>query len=295
MDNPFLFTFVSVTIFSLMFTIGVNHSLEQLTSLWNQPRLLIRSVLTVVVFVPLVVAGVLAVSDLSPTATAGLALLAASPGAPLTSKRSEMAGGDPSYSASLQLILALSAIIVTPSILYIFWTVFEIESRRAGSFEVASQVAEVTFLPVVLGLILQKFRPQFVDRIKNPVRYVSHILFMILALLLIIITLISPEFRGLLSVGGRPTAAIVIIVTISLAVGHLCGGPVREQRTTLAIASVARNVGLALFIAQLCDQGYTYIPMILTYMILGAVLAVPYSIWNKRSISHSGHGSSILF
>ncbi len=37
----------------------------------------------------------------------------------------------------------------------------------------------------------------------------------------------------------------------------------------LAIASIARNVGLALFIANLSDYGQLFIPTLLTYMLLG--------------------------
>lgn len=50
----------------------------------------------------------------------------------------------------------------------------------------------------------------------------------------------------------------------------------------LATACVARNIGLALYIAGLCEYGQLVIPTLLTYMIAGAVLALPYGVWNKR-------------
>ena len=87
-----------------------------------------------------------------------------------------------------------------------------------------------------------------------------------------------------LNLGGLPTAAIIIMVGSSLAIGHLLGGPSREQRSALAIASIARNVGLALFIAARSDYGQDFIPTLLTYMILGGLLAVPYSVWSKRQM-----------
>jgi hypothetical protein len=45
MDNAILLKFVTLTIFSLMFAIGINHSHEQLTSLWRKPESLLRSLL----------------------------------------------------------------------------------------------------------------------------------------------------------------------------------------------------------------------------------------------------------
>ena len=157
MDNPILFNFVSLTIFSLMLAIGVNHSFQELTSLWRRPELLLRSLLAVVVLVPVVVVLLLWVFDLPPAVATGLAVLAAAPGAPLTTKRSEMAGGDPTYSASLQLTLALLAVVITPLILAMFYSLFEFVTKRVAPLEVARQVAQVTFMPVIIGLFLQQF------------------------------------------------------------------------------------------------------------------------------------------
>ena len=69
-----LLTFTSVTIFTLMLTIGVNQSLEQLTSLWHQRAVLLRALFAVLVLVPAVVIALLSVFDLSPEVATGLAL-----------------------------------------------------------------------------------------------------------------------------------------------------------------------------------------------------------------------------
>jgi BASS family bile acid:Na+ symporter len=53
MNHPILLYFVSLTIFTLMFALGVNHSFEELTSLWRRPGLLLRSLVAVVVLVPM--------------------------------------------------------------------------------------------------------------------------------------------------------------------------------------------------------------------------------------------------
>ena len=63
------------------------------------------------------------------------------------------------------------------------------------------------------------------------------------------------------------------------------GGPTRQQRAALAIACIARNVGLALFIAALFDYGQMFIPTMLAYVLFGFILAFPYSLWSKRQIS----------
>ncbi len=90
MDHPLLLNFVTITIFSLMLSNGVNYSFQQLISLWREPEVLFRSLLAVIVLVP--IGGVLVwwVFDVPPAVATGLAVLAAAPGAPLTTKRVEM-------------------------------------------------------------------------------------------------------------------------------------------------------------------------------------------------------------
>ena len=285
MDNPILHYFVSLTVFVLMLALGVNNSFERLTSLWRRPGLLLRSLFAVVFLVPMVVALLLWMFDLPPAAATGLAVLAAAPGAPLTSKRSQMAGGDPTYTASLQLTLALLAVGITPVILALFQALFELVIGGVTLFQVARQVGQVTFLPVIIGLSLQQFAPRLAEVLRKPVLVLANILFIFLLLMLVLLLALVPELRAMLNVGQLPAVAILLMVVVSLTLGHLLGGPRRDQRSALATACIARNVGLALFIAELSDYGRHFIPTLLTYMILGALLAVPYAVWSKRQLS----------
>jgi BASS family bile acid:Na+ symporter len=288
MDNVIILNFVTLVIFSLMLAVGLNRSLEQLTFLWSLPALLLRSLLAVIILVPVVVGLLLRLFDLPPPVTTGLAVLAAAPGAPLLIKRAEMAGGGTNYAASLQLMLALLAVLVTPLILSAFGGFFELPTERVTPFEVALQVGEVTFLPVVIGLLIQRISPGIAGRIAKPVRVIANALLILLFLVVIVLVVVAPDLRAMLWLGWLPTVVIIIMVGVSLAIGHLLSGPPQERRSVLAIASIARNVGLALFIANLCDYGQQFIPTLLSYMILGALLAVPYSVysvWSKRQMT----------
>lgn len=277
MDHPTLLIFVKITIFALMLAIGVNLPLQQLISLWRRPGSLIRSLLAVIVLVPMLVGLLLWVFDLPPPVATGLAVLAAAPGAPLTTKRSQMAGGKMPYSASLQLTLALLAVVVTPLTLTVFYALFNLETESVAPLAVAKQVALVQLLPVGIGLLIQHFWPKITDRVGKPLNVIANILFLLLLALVIV-----PGVRMILQVGAAPIAAILIMVAVSLAIGFLLGGPVYDERSSLAVASIARNVGLALYIAALSGVEQSLIPTLLSYMILGAIVAVPFSVWRKR-------------
>ena len=279
MNHPFLTLFVKITIFSLMLATGINLSFEKMLSLWRKPALLFRAFLAVVLLVPAVVIVLLKLFNLSSDVMIGLALLAASVGAPLTTKRSQMAGARFRYSASLQLTLALLTVVITPSILTIFAILFHGIPDKLKILEVAQQVTVVQFLPVTIGLLLQKFGTKYAEMIARPLTVISNSLFLVLIVVASIIGL-----PLLLKVWGLPLIVIAILVIVSLAIGHFLGGPDDDKRSVLAIACIARNVGLALFIAVLNNMQEKVFPTLVAYLMIGSCLGIFYSIWNKHQL-----------
>lgn len=273
---------VTLTVFTLMLTIGVNNSFQQLTSLWRKRSQLFKALFAVVILVPAFVFFLMSVLNLSPQVSYALALLAAAPGAPLTTKRSQMVLADPEYTSSLQLILALSAIVITPVLLSVFGVSFDLGIERVRAVHVAQQILTVTFVPVVIGLLVQYFAPKLIEVVQKPLNLIANLLFLMMAVGLIAILVAAPELRAQLALGWPAIAAIVTMALAAVTVGHLIGGPRRDQRAGLAIACLARNLGLALFIAGLGGQLEKVLPSILVYMLLGVAVQVIYSVWVKR-------------
>jgi len=279
MNHLFLIILVKVTIFALMLSTGVNLSLEKMLSFWQKPAALFRALFAVVVLVPLVAVILLKLFHLPSEVMIGLAFLAASPGAPLTTKRSQMTGARFRYAASLQLTLALLSVIITPVTLSIFAVVFQGIPDRVKILEVAQQVTLVQFVPVSLGLLLQKFGTKYAGAIARPLTLISNSLFLVLIILASIVG-IPLMFK----VWGLPLVAIAIMVIISLGIGHFLGGSDGDTRSILAISCIARNVGLALFIGVLNDIQQQIIPTLIAYLILGSIFGILYSIWYKRKL-----------
>ena len=279
MDKALLLLLVKVTIFTLMLTLGINLSLERLGSFWRQPSLLFRALLAVIVLTPLVVFILLKLLNLPPEVATGFALLAASPGAPLTTKRAYMAGAKIHDTVALQFTLALLAVVVTPLTLNLFHASFELLSEKISVLEVSRQIASVQLLPLGLGFLLQKLSSKLVNLMDKPLNIIANLLFLIL-----VVVAILPAFLLIVQMNLFSFITIAIIVLAALAIGHYLGGSDIEKRAALAIACVARNFGLALFIATLNDIQKLVLPSLLAYLLLGAVLAFPYSLWSKRQI-----------
>ncbi len=276
-----LLAFVSLTIFTLMLTIGLNRTFQQLTALWHDRSSLLTALLAVLVLVPAVAYVLLLAFSLPIEVATGLALLAASPGAPLTTKRAQMVHADPEYVSGLQLTLALLAVIVTPILLSVFYASFPLETQRVSALSVARQIAMVTFLPVLIGLALQHFAPALCDKIRAPVSKLADILFLLLVVGMLAVVFLTPELRAKLLIGWSGAIVIVIMAIAAVTIGHFLGGPAKQRRGGLAVACLARNVGLALFIAGLSEDQHV-IPTLVVYIFLGVTVQASYGAWLKR-------------
>jgi BASS family bile acid:Na+ symporter len=113
---------------------------------------------------------------------------------------------------------------------------------------------------------------------------VANILFIVMALTIVAVLVISSELRASLLIGWGPVLVILILTVTAVVLGHLIGGPDRQRRAGVAIASLARNVGLALYIVKssMGDMSAGLLAPILVYMLVGIVVQVAYSVWLKR-------------
>ncbi len=278
-------TFAALVPFTLLLSIGLSSSPIELTFILRHRGLLLRSLLVVIVLVPAFAILLSKVFDLSPEVSSGIALLAAAPGAPLTTKRSEAAGASRTYVTSLQLLLGLLAIVVTPLTLAVFGALFDLPFGQVSPAMVAGQVAEVALLPVLLGLALRRFAPRLAARAETPVRILANSLLLLLVAAIVGLVLFAPELRAKLLVGWQAFAAIGLLALVAVVGGHLLGGPRPDQRAGLATASVARNLGLVVYLARMTEAyADEIVRTVLVYALVGFLVALPYSLWIRRQV-----------
>lgn len=275
--------FTGIVVFSQMFIVGLRHAAPaDLPDLLRETLLLSRSLAAVLLLVPLLTFVLIALLQPPAEVALGLALLAAAPGAPLTTRRSEAAGADTRYVSTLQLTLALLAILFTPAMLAAFDLIIDVSPPSVTPATVAAQVGVVTFVPVALGWSLSRYAPQFIDDYEGVLELAAkglYIAFIVVALLALISV---PQLQDMLLIGSAGTIAVIAMALVAIAVGHALSGGSKQRRAGLAIATVARNLGLALYIAELSPKSIDAIPTILTYGVVAILVALPYSRWMKR-------------
>lgn len=115
------------------------------------------------------------------------------------------------------------------------------------------------------------------QRFADLISLFSKLLFVALLLAIVLVLAFTPELRDKLMIGWAGAGAIVVLAALALASRHALGGPRRDLRAALAIATGARNLGLALYVAESTVEMTEVIPIILTYALLTILFAVPWS------------------
>ncbi len=219
--------------------------------------------------------------DFGPTVERALIALAISPVPPLLPHKESKAGGDERYALGLMAMLALMAMAVIPLEVLILRSVAgrPLEMASGAVFRV---VLISTLLPLSAGMAVRSFMPGLVARIEKPVAMIANVL-LPLALLLLLAGAASAVLA--LAGDGRVLIAMFVFLAVGLAVGHVLGRPNPNHSVVLALSTACRHPAIALSIAAASFPEERFGVTILLYVLLGAIVAVPYIAWQRRQPS----------
>jgi BASS family bile acid:Na+ symporter len=158
----------------------------------------------------------------------------------------------------------------------------------------ASQVAELIIKTILIPLAAGMVAGQLLPKLK---RLAPHLLTAGTVLLIagaIPLLIVAWKTFGTLS-GNGAILALAIFMLAGTAVGHLLGGPVEEDRTTLALATSARHPGLAMAIAaaNFPQQKTLVAGAVVIYLILRLILSIPYARWRHAALSSPRPAASV--
>ena len=283
---------LQVSVACTVFGFGLKMTVHDLLYLVRRPGLLARSLLAMFVVMPVVAVLLAVLFDFRPTVERALIFLAMSPVPPLLPLKETTAGGDNQHALGLMAILALLAIAVIPLEILI------LESLVGRPLEIAAgAVVRVilisTLLPLAAGIVVGSVMPGLATWIEAPLALIAKVLLMLL--LVVLLVAIAPALLALIR---DPTVviAIVLFLAVGLAVGHVLGGPNPNNSVVLALSTACRHPAIALSIAAANFPEERFDVIILLYMILGAIAAVPYLAWHRRRSrmaplpTNGGHG-----
>ena len=272
---------VALTVFCVMFAIGLGVAPGDLRRAWRAPGPLLRGLFAVLVAVPAVALVIVRSLGLPIEVQAGILLMAIAPGAPVALRRSVAASGHGAFAPSLQICIAILAVLAMPLWIAALDEVYGARVTVAPG-DVMRQVLVAQIIPLGLGIGCRGWFAAFAARIEPALSRVGTVLLAV-TLLLGIVTLGEATLRA----GGMGLLACALTTAAALATGHLLGGPARDTRSAVAIISAARNPGLALLVATLNAAQPRVIATILAYLVVSILAITAYMAWRRGNFAGS--------
>jgi BASS family bile acid:Na+ symporter len=270
---------INVSLFALVMSLGLKASVDDLLFLWRRPGLLVRTILSMNVIMPLLAIGAALVLDLPRPVEIALVALAFSPVPPILPGKQVKAGGTESYAIGLLASMSLLAIVIVPASVEIAGAIFGGDIHMPLG-RVVGIVAVSVILPLVIGIAVRRFLPDLAERVARPVSLLATLLLVVACIPVLVVT--GRQIWDL--TGHGVVIALVLFTLVGLLVGHLLGGPDPDDRTDLALATSTRHPGVAIAIAAYnFPEEKAVLAVVVFHLVFGAIAALPYVRWRKRA------------
>ena len=275
---------IKVTLFALMFALGLGLQGTALQQWRQRPALFVRILIGTCLLVPLGALVLIKFSlalPVAPPVRFAIVLMALSPSAPLTLHKAGRKGGDRAMAALLQVLAAIAAIITIPLMADLFRQVFTVSGWDLAHADVALQVLVAQVLPLLLGLGLRRWFPALAARLVRPLEKLANGLLLLLVLVILGFTL--PALGSFLADNLIALPLMAVMVAWCLALGWLLAGPDPAESTTTALVTSMRNPGLALLFASSHAPGIPAVKLaILSYVLVTVIVSTPFLIAQQR-------------
>lgn len=233
----------------IMFGLGLSLTLKDFTAVAKSPKAVAVALVCQLVVLPAVCLGLIVLFALPPVLAVGMMLLAASPGGTTAALFSHLFRGDVALNISLTAINSVIAAFTLPLITNLAFAIFLPGDDSLGiQLTKALEVFAIVLGPVVLGMLVRRWKPAFADRMDKPVRIASAVI-----LAIVIIGAIVSNVQILLANIGTLALITVLFCVISLSVGYLVPRLFRvnpRQAVASSFEIGIHNATLAIVIAQ---------------------------------------------
>ncbi len=275
---PVVTLLVSVTIFMVMFSLGLDLNLSSLSLSRHRTGVLVRILIGTCLLVPLaglVLLELPLVAGLSSPVKYAITLMVVCPSAPLALRRVSSPGGRAGLAALIQVSAAIVAIISVPLMAVLFLWVKPVQGWDITPAQVALQVTRVQLIPLAAGLLVKAVRPGWAQRWIGAISRLATALLLLMILVLLGIT--SSNLIPFLTQNLLALPVMLVMVAISLAIGYVLAGQDPIERNTVALVTSTRNLGLAAQLAVVYGSAIKgLIPALLTYTLMSILLSTAF-------------------
>ncbi|CAM3175836.1 bile acid:sodium symporter family protein [Stackebrandtia soli] len=232
MDSVLTTVFLPIALGIIMFGLGLGLTAADFTRVARYPKAVVIALVCQILILPAACFGLIMLFDLPAPLAVGMMLLAASPGGTTANLYSHLFGGDVALNISLTAINSVLAVVSLPVITNFALSYFVGDGDGVGlQFDKTVQIFAIVLLPVLLGMLIKRYRGAFADRMHTPVKIASALI-----LVAVIVGAVSAEWSNMDDYVRSVGLVTVLFSAISLALGYWAPRLMKVERGQ-AIAS----------------------------------------------------------
>lgn len=244
--GPFLVLGAGVTPLLMLIMLGMGMTLRgaDLALVVRRPFALIIGILAQFIIMPVTGWLLVTLLDLDPAIAVGIILVAAAPGGTASNVMTYLARGDLAVSVAMTTVSTLIAPILTPLIVLLLAGSY-LPVDAVGLF---LSIVQIVLVPIVVGLLLQRFLPRLVERLVEWMPLVS-----VVGITLVVLAVVSGSAATIIASGLFIAGIVIVLNGVGLLLGYFTARAVgldEATRRAVAIEVGMQNSGLAAGLAR---------------------------------------------
>jgi len=279
---------MAVSIALTVFAYGLNVSTDALTHLVRHPQLLLASLLSMFLVMPVLALLAILVVDAPVATEIAVVTLALSPVPTLVAKNQLFTGTRAEFAVSLTIFSSAAAVVLTPLMSALVGAVLD-EPLYLQPGALALRVLGYIVLPLALGIALRRVRPDLAERVRGPAFRVAQVG---LAAAVVVVAVVTWDL--ILSAAAPSTLLLVVaFVVAGILVAHLTLWGRPDEAHVLATVNFSRHPAVAIGIAATTRPTMEFAAVILLYVVVAGLAAACYrAVVLRRDVSRAGGGGS---
>ena len=244
----------------IMLGLGLGLTGRDFLRVLNNPKDFIVGFICQLILLPVVAYIIVLMMDLPIEIALGIMIIAAAPGGVTTNVMTKFANGDVALSISLTAIISLISIFSVPFIIFKSADLLGGTGSMSSDLTmtgIALKMALVVTVPVILGMIIRKFAPNFVSSNISIIEKITIILFLI-----VFAAILLEEKDNILNyfkqAGIAALTLNIVMILLSYYIAKMFATGVK-QRKCISIECGLQNGTLAIFVATQIFSDITYI------------------------------------
>lgn len=263
----------------IMLCMGLTLTFDDFRRIARMPRVVAIGFAGQYTIMPLLGWGIATGLDLPVHFAVGLILVGCCPGGTASNLVSYIAKADVALSVVMTVCSTLAAVILTPVLTQLFaGTLVPVDT-----WMLFKQTLQVVILPVVLGVLLNRWMPQLVERVMPVAPLLS-----VLGVCVICAVVFAANAETILMYSGELILAVALLHGGGFLIGYQFArifGCHTQSARTISIEVGMQNSGLAIVLAKQAFPMLSLAPVVgaisvLMHSLIGSLLAV---LWRARS------------